>query len=444
MKTKIIFALLLTILVSSCSLQPAFAAPSTPVPELALWQSNMTTYGQSHCAELIDTTLSPDDLLRAVYYDAEWVYYQIADYTKDPKWNTCAQNAEVIYRDKYLVANNGQVPGYWVFPHGLKEDFIRTSDIKSKDAYKLLVQNASFVSSSPWADANQSDWSYMRETAYGIHAHLVSPNFGIAINIPRIEQLKGFAFSQLDQSFVSFTAQYRKPFMIGVLAHALIAYYEQVNPDPAIVTRLKLAADYMWTNMWNATSAGFKYTDDTRPSTITDATGKVICTEGTDPCGQGQEISPDLNMLIAPMYAWLYSITNDDKYILEGDAIWSGGVKNGYVQGAKQFNQSYRWSFQYLKYRNGSVVASPTPTVAATPIPTVIVTPPLTPIPTPTISLTPTKSPTATPTPVYTPIKTPTKSPTPSLTPTPCPTSATLAGMNCRLKKLEACLPTCK
>jgi hypothetical protein len=58
-------------------------------------------------------------------------------------------------------------------------------------------------------------------------------------------------------------------------------------------------------------------------------------------------------MLIAPMYAWLYRVTGDIKYIQEGDQIWRGGVERAWLSNGKQFNQNYRMSFLYLKYRNG-------------------------------------------------------------------------------------------
>jgi hypothetical protein len=198
----------------------------------------------------------------------------------------------------------------------------------------MMLAKGAFSQSTAYNDSVMEDWSYMRETAYALLMHIHAADFGLTRNMNRIEQLKFYAFSQLDQSFVRFTAEYRKPFMVGLSAQALIEYYEQINPDPQVIERLKIAADYMWGHMWSATGQGFKYTDQ--------AVGD-----------QGQAISPDLNMLIAPMYAWLYKMTGDAKYIQEGDQIWKGGVDRGYLAQGKQFNQNYRLSFRYLKYRNG-------------------------------------------------------------------------------------------
>jgi hypothetical protein len=67
-------------------------------------------------------------------------------------------------------------------------------------------------------------------------------------------------------------------------------------------------------------------------------------------------------MLIAPAYAWLYKKTGASAYQREGDAIWDAGVMvdardtMGWSgNGGKQFSQTYRWSFDYVKYRSAPV-----------------------------------------------------------------------------------------
>src|SRR2546425_7056277 len=66
----------------SALVPPPAVALAQSIPSLALWQSNMLTFGSQHC--VLGT-------LDQVYYDAERVYYQIADYTRDPSWLTCSQ-----------------------------------------------------------------------------------------------------------------------------------------------------------------------------------------------------------------------------------------------------------------------------------------------------------------------------------------------------------------
>ena len=59
----------------------------------------------------------------------------------------------------------------------------------------------------------------------------------------------------------------------------------------------------------------------------------------------------NLNLLIAPVYAWLYMRTADTIYRDRGDKVFAGGVKKAWLHGDKQFKQNYHWSFDYVKWR---------------------------------------------------------------------------------------------
>ena len=63
--------------------------------------------------ELSNPALTTDAKLGATFYDSQRVFYNIRDYTGANSWDTCAQNAQAIYRDSYVLRNNGRVPGYW-------------------------------------------------------------------------------------------------------------------------------------------------------------------------------------------------------------------------------------------------------------------------------------------------------------------------------------------
>ena len=85
----------------------ALAADEVPIPKLALstWKTQMITYGRKHCAALPSET--GDSALATTYYDMIRVVYQIADYTGDPSWNACAIVAREVYRDKYVLVQQG-------------------------------------------------------------------------------------------------------------------------------------------------------------------------------------------------------------------------------------------------------------------------------------------------------------------------------------------------
>lgn len=297
-------SLLPILLLTGCAQAPAY------------WKSNMLSYGQMFCE-------SGDN-----YYDAGRVYYQIADYTGDPKWNRCAETAIRAYRDKYLVPNDYRAQGYEIFPHGLLMHFHRTGDERSKTALIGLGSKAAFGRHEP------TDWmigqEMSREVAYNIQAKLLAEQVGYR-DRRDVERLVGLALGHYDQWFVSLTAAYVRPFMAALTAEALIMWYETTQ-DPRVLPALQTGADRMWETMWLSHAGAFKYTDRQTQ------TG-------------GEEPAPDLNLLIAPLYGWLFMMTGEEKYRQRGDRILEGGVWSTVFTAPKQFNQNYRWSFQYLAWR---------------------------------------------------------------------------------------------
>lgn len=294
------------------------------------WQQQMTTYGQRHANDL--SGLSGDAALDAVYYDAARVFYQIADYTHDSSWLAPAHQAATIYRDQFVMPNNGHVPGYWNFTGGLLLDYQHTGDIRSRDAVVLLSKNADFASSTPleWTASTVQS----REVAYTIMSYLNAQ----AVGQPpptRLGDLVTQAIGHLDQWFVSKTAPYLQPFMAGLTMEALMQYNTAVGGDPRILPAIQSAVDVMWSNNWLPASQAFQYID-------------------RDLAGVGSPTpAADLNMLIAPAYAWMYHQTGNQVYQQEADAIFKGGVQDTYLDGAKQFNQNYLFAFDFLNLRNG-------------------------------------------------------------------------------------------
>jgi hypothetical protein len=60
----------------------------------------------------------------------------------------------------------------------------------------------------------------------------------------------------------------------------------------------------------------------------------------------------DLNLLIAPMYAWLYKQTGNALYRERGDSIFKFGARQAWLGSGKQFNQNYRSTFNYVLGRS--------------------------------------------------------------------------------------------
>jgi hypothetical protein len=220
------------------------------------------------------------------------------------------------------------VPGWRVFPHGLHQDFKRTGDAKSKEAVLLLAKNSAYA----WAGGGKQP-GLSRETAYALMVCLVAEELGEPKH-PQRDQAVEYALGHIDQWFVSRTAPDVKPFMVGLACEALIQYYEKTK-DPRVPPAITAAADWLRENAWVAQDTAFWY----------------HCKEPYNPKKEPLKGAPDLNLLIAPAYAWLYLQTNDTKYRDCGDQVFSGGVRKAYLAGGKQCSQSYRWSFDYVKGR---------------------------------------------------------------------------------------------
>jgi hypothetical protein len=301
----------------------------------------MTYYGEKYCNEIRDRSTSGEKQLADTYYDAERVYYQIADYTGDRRWTVCAEAAEKAYRDDYLFRHNGKLPGFWVFPHGLFMDYKRTQDVRSKDALLLLAQNAAFANVGGYPQEWIVGAEASREVAYNLSIKLLANEAGASYG-KEITHFADLALGHIDQWFVSKTAKYIQPFMVGLTAEALIAYHEKTN-DPRVLPAIRTAMDGLWDRLWISREDAFLYID-----------------RAVDVAGGREAVAPapDLNLLIAPAFAWLYAQTGDSKYRERGDKIFAGGVSQAAVGfDAKQFNQNYRWSFDYLRWRKQAEAA---------------------------------------------------------------------------------------
>jgi hypothetical protein len=106
----------------------------------------MKKYGTKMCNQATIEALSTWEG-NIWYYDGIRTYYQMAEYLNDPTWGTtCAQYVKNVYRP-YVLASNGGVPGWRVFPRGLLMDWQKTGDTDSQNAVNLLSKNAAYGNS---------------------------------------------------------------------------------------------------------------------------------------------------------------------------------------------------------------------------------------------------------------------------------------------------------
>jgi hypothetical protein len=161
-------------------------------------------------------------------------------------------------------------------------------------------------------------------------AYLNAENVGEPRRV-RLKLLIDHALGHLNQWFVASSAEYVKSFMVGLSSHALISAQEATG-DTRILPALIVALDRLWEMNWVPSERAFKYMS------------RITAEGDTTP-------SPDLNLLIAPAYAWVYYKTGELRFRDRADEIFAGGVEKAWLVNAKQFNQNYRWAFEYVKLR---------------------------------------------------------------------------------------------
>jgi hypothetical protein len=349
-------------------------ATGNPLPLQGKWESDMVSSGNKWGLYLQNPSISQSVKLDANYYDAERSFYQISDYLgqKEP-WTTYAKAAQVVYRDNYAIPNGYQTPGYQRFPDGIYQDSTRNNDATSAAGVVLIRDRPAY--SDPDTNAFAYAWYWQRlsrEVAYAINANVLAERAGNPRQTARMQLYIPMALNHLKewrtQQFgdPDPAQHFFQPFMFGLTADALITYYEWEveqghNPDETIPNAIKATADWLWTAPVVDQPGKFMWIPDlggvaTGPTNDTGGLGfggfryadRTYTTSG----GGGPAPAPDLNPLIAPVYGWLYKHFGDTTYRDKGDLIWKGGVASGNTDwDGKIFNQKYRLSFNYVKWR---------------------------------------------------------------------------------------------
>jgi hypothetical protein len=275
---------------------------------------------------------------QAWYYDGALVYFEIADYTGDPKWKACALSIASAYK-AYALSG---VTGWRVFTQGLRRAFEETGDTTYRDAIVKLT-----TTGSPYAvpGGDPSD-SLIRETAYILRAytdaHLVGQTPDPAAVKRSLNWLLGMGDTLFSGAPMRTNALEHQSFYDGLMAEALTYYYDNWDRDPRIPPAIKKLCDWTWMYGWD------------------DVNGKIMWdyfpTSNTYPhwCGAGnggcQQYSTQLINFLTPAYWWFAKFSGDDSYRQKGDRMFAHGVDVEPWSG-KEFCQIYKWSLTGLAWR---------------------------------------------------------------------------------------------
>jgi hypothetical protein len=322
-KVGVLAALLATVSLGTPGLTEVI--PPVPIPELASWNANLTTFAKQYCAPLSNGTAPLEDL----YFDGARVYYQLASYSGDPSWKLCGKKAAVLYRDSFVRPAPASLPTDWVYSLGLKRDFLSTNDTLSRDAVFLLADQSP-VASSAMPEAVTQPYEFSRDVAFALMAYVDSMTLGHP-KPPKYDAFVTQALGHIDQWYSQRLWEVpgkfpHYPFMVGLTLQALIQAHS-ASPDARIPAKIKVALDGLWGSAWLPTAGAF-YMDNYSPMA-----------------------EPIFNLLIAPAYAWYYLETGDVTYRDRADQIFAGGVRQARLIPPWQFNANYMWSFDYVSWR---------------------------------------------------------------------------------------------
>lgn len=335
-------------------------ADTAEVYRIALerWESALVERGRQLGAKLTSRPLSELNAQpRAWYYDSQRVFFQAADYLGDPsgEWDGYAQAAEVAY-EAYVQPGYG-MPGYERFPHGIALDHLRTGDPESLETLRNLRDRGPFsdATTSPWADGWYQQAS-SREVAYMLDTHVMAERAGLPRQAEALDLYVDMALGHIEiwttGSYLTDDAswQFCQSFMTGLTASALIGYYELTvetgEPDERVPAAIETLADWLIERMWVP-----NHDLDGTYAWVPERYGSFKYVSPAVSGVGGESPAPDLNLLIAPLFGWLHQRTGDARYLEVGDMAFAAGVAFAYLVPDKVFNQSYRSSFDYVRWR---------------------------------------------------------------------------------------------
>lgn len=285
------------------------------------------------------------------YYDRGLAWYAAWWRTGDARYLAWAEDDVEAYRDDYVLANNGRATPKWVFPEGLAIHYVLTGDAKSREA---IVKMADHMENAGWLD-NTMETKYRDGRIQGrailvqIMAHLVTGEQAYADRAGRgVEKLVEWYESsgsngswdhptRTDVSYCGGMATFQ---VAHAILESMIRYHDLINPDPRIVPIVTESLDYSW-DYW-VPGEGFAYIQP--PESF--AGGVFECERSGS-----SKPAKDVSLLIATTFGDAYRLTGAERFRTRGDEVFEYGLSGEiFMNGYKQFNQSFMRSYRYPFY----------------------------------------------------------------------------------------------
>lgn len=361
----------------------ATAPTSFPaIPNISNWKSNMvSSFARSAefwCTNNTDTNpwwsldngnftghfdLPSSNYFEAWNYDGGRVYQQVADYSYNTQglpdrgyhndqqrdhWKRCAQLAMDPYRNMLPGTLGGFVREPNQFAFGMEMNYLRTGDPNDQVGVDTLAHAPAwnlFFSGNALPSA-------VRLSGYMMDSRLAAEIDGeprdTTIMLRSVDVMLGY----LDESYnldlhnpnqQSYDVH---PFLLATSMEALITYYELDlaegnTPDARIPLEIKKTLDWLTATQFMPQTHALAYNVYDLPWDPQKVPGGLFG-------------ATELNDLVAPAYAWYWSKTNDSRYLTQGDDLFSHVFDSGgWTWSVKEFNQVYKWSFDYVRWRSG-------------------------------------------------------------------------------------------
>lgn len=308
---------------------------------------------------------SQPDASRQYNYDGGRVYLQIADYTfntpgmlgyHDPfskaHWEHCAQMVLYPY-DNWLARSEGN---YLTEPNqhllGTAMYYARYHGQTAGAALSYVTDtHGIYVGYYGQLDTRGSRWisytwdSQIANEASGAHAPWDLSWMAVDVALANLDMFQQFAVNQ--GSSVQPEWNYHN-FNVGLMMESLIAQCEldeekQRGCDPRIPLEVgkTLYALYNHFYLSDIGTTRYNFIDVPMSHVFNDL--------------NSTDVWAALNNLISPAAAWYWSLTNDDTMRQFGDNMFQATWKDtsSWTLAPKQFNQVYKWSFDFVRYRSG-------------------------------------------------------------------------------------------
>lgn len=355
---------------------PPDPGPPTPVPpteDEITWFNIYDQYLGYNDTYVLTQGLESDNALTANQYDGQLCNFRMADYrqTTTPYWLQ-ADHQNTIYTH-YGDTSGWVIPGYFCQSEGLAERYVRMGDAAALTDLNSLMNNGNYMYTVP-GQTGLNDQGRTPQTRHEISREFAYCIMGY-IQLARFQALTAAQVLRRDQCFndtliiaddwsgnigqppASQQATYCRPFIVSLSARSIIAYCETVASPvqrTAAIAKLSQLGTYVWTWCWVEASKAMTYTDRIG---VNPPDAWAAAEDGLP--------APDLSMLIAPWFAWLWSVTRNTTWKDRALAIFEGSIPRfndeGFqVSGAylgtpgapvgKHINQGLFWGPKYMEW----------------------------------------------------------------------------------------------